>query len=409
MRKLLFTVCAFLLSGNAFFFCGCESGFVSEGVQINGISVGGLEYQEAIARVRNRLSEGIKPLTIHSPAGDYTVRYPEISFTDDLSILVRIARKNENYSAKTWRNWANAERVVESICAKNAKERKDARVNFTAEGFEYFPEERGIACDYAQLMEQITQALAQNQEEVALATRETVPAVTEESLRQKTQLLSQFTTYFDETNVPRVNNIKLSSSRIAGIVLDAGEEFSFNGVVGLRTAENGYENATVIQNGVFTDGIGGGVCQTSTTLFNAALLAGMRITESRNHSLSIGYVPPSLDAMVSEYSDLKFENPYEEPVYLLSEVKGDSITFRFYGLPDGKRYQTESVLLEEVLPPPAEIVTGEWEETIREEKKGLKSESYRLTYSSDGVLLSRELIRQDSYLAVQGIYQVLPE
>ncbi len=406
MKRLLLIVCALLLSGGAFFYSGCEDGTVQENVTISGVAVGGLSYSEATSRVREKLKGELLPLTIHTPTGDYT---PTLDTIDDVEILVRIARANGSLTAKYRREWVNMESDCEELCRRIARESVDARLNFTSDGFEYFAETKGIACDYEKLLQDATAALKGAGTEISLATQEIVPTVTEDALRQKTRLLSQFTTYFDEKNVPRVNNIKLSASRISGIVLSAGEEFSFNQTVGLRTAENGYENATVIQNGVFTDGIGGGVCQTSTTLFNAALLAGMKITESRNHSLSISYVPLSLDAMVSEYSDLKFVNPYSEPVYLLSEVEGEGITFRFYGLPSGYTYETESVLLEEIAPPAPQIIEGDREYTVREEKSGAKSEGYLLTYGADGALLSRELIRQDTYATVQGIYQILPE
>ncbi len=410
MKRLwLFTACAFLLSGNAFFLGGCESGQVAEDVQINGISVGGLEYEDAVARVRERLKEQIKPLTLTSPLGEVTVRYPQLSLLDDLPILVRLAAKGNSLTARTRRTWADAERVVEGLCEQNARAATDASMTFSAEGFTYTPEQVGKACDFARTMEIVTRALTDGTERVALEVNDYSPEITLEGLKAQTQLLSQFTTYFDGSNTPRVNNIRLSASRVSGTVLEVGEEFSFNGVVGLRTAENGYENATVIQNGVFVDGIGGGVCQTSTTLFNAALLAGMEISESRNHSLSIGYVPPSLDAMVSEYSDLKFINRTNNRVYLLTSVEDEGITVSFYGEKGDYTFQTESVTLAVIDPPPAEYVEGDREEVVRPEKQGLESESYLLCYDREGNLLERRLIRRDKYNTVQGIYQILPE
>ncbi len=407
-KRLLYTICAFLLSGNAFFFSGCD-GRVADGVIIDGIAVGGMEYAEAISAVRERLRAEISPLVVHTPLKDYTLSYPTLDIRDDLPILVRLARSGNELQARWQRVWVNMEEEARLICEQNAVESVDATLTFTAEGFTYFPERTGRACDYAGFLTQVNGALSEGKGEVSLPVRTLPPAVTEEDLRQKTTLLSEFTTYFDGENAPRVNNIKLSASRISGIILQAGEEFSFNGTVGLRTEENGYESATVIQDGVFTDGIGGGVCQTSTTLFNAALLAGMEITESRNHSLTIGYVPPSLDAMVSEYSDLKFRNPSPEAVYLLAKVEGEGITFRFYGLPSGSFYKTESVTLEVVSPLTPQLIEGESEKVVRPEKKGLKSESYLLRYDGLGNLQERTLIRRDSYNPVQGIYQILPE
>ncbi len=382
---------------------------MAKNVEINGIAVGGMSYRRAEDTVRKSIAAKLQPLTIFAQGEALTVRYPELSFTDNLPQLVREAKSGEKLTASVERTWADLEQTAKSFCERCAKEAQDAELSFDGEGFTYVSERAGVACDYARLIEDITQALKEGRESVELSVYEYEPTVTERALRRRTRLISTFTTYFDGNNTPRVNNIRLSASRISGLILEGGAEFSFNETVGLRTAENGYQNATVIQNGEFVDGIGGGVCQTSTTLFNAALLAGMKITESKNHTLSIGYVPPSLDAMVSQYSDLKFVNPYDTPVYLLSRVKGEGITFSFFGVPTEYRYKTESVTISVVEPPYPQLVEGKEEKTLRPEKNGLISESYLLTYERGGELLSRELIRQDKYEPVQGIYQILPE
>lgn len=410
MKAIYQTVYALLLAGSVFFMGGCvQSGRVADGVTVNGVEVGGLAYSQAAEAVRERIAQTLLPLVIHAEDGDTVLTYPQLSFTDDVPSLLRNARQGESLTATVRRTWADAEEFASRFCEEHAHGSRDAELRFSANGFEYSKEQEGVACDYAQLMRDITQALQDGTGEISLVSRSYAPKVTERSLRAQTQLIAEFTTYFDGTNTPRVNNIRLSAGRIAGVMLEPGEEFSFNQTVGLRTEENGYQNATVIQNGEFVDGIGGGVCQTSTTLFNAALLAGMRITESRNHSLTIGYVPPSLDAMVSEYSDLKFVNARAERVYILSFVEGEEITFRFYGTPDGKRRETESKVLMRLPPPPPKIIEGSAEKTVRAEKEGVASESYLLVYGEDGALLSRELIRKDSYATVQGIYQILPE
>ena len=105
---------------------------------------------------------------------------------------------------------------------------------------------------------------------------------------------------------------------------------------------------------------------------------------------------------------LKFKNPYDTPVYLLAQTGKSSVTFRLYGLPDGKRYETESRVLFRLTPPPAEEIEGEEDKVIRAEKEGLASESYLLTYDQAGRLLSRKLFRRDTYAAQRGKVQVKP-
>lgn len=407
MKKLFSVTAALLVLGSAFL-CGCAGGGrVAEGVEIDGVYVGGMRYAEAERAVREVLMKDMPPLVVHAPAGD-TV-FTEFTLKDDLPSLVRTARNGERLKAKTERIFPDAEERLSEVCERNAKEGRDATLFFSSEGFEYTRETNAVACDMERLKQDVFSALKGGMTEVTLSVYEIPPAVTEESLKKATAPMSAFETYFDANNEPRTENIRLASSKISGTTILPHEEFSFNTVVGKRTAENGYRESTVIQDGVFTKGIGGGVCQVSTTLFNAALKAGMTITESRNHSLSISYVPPSLDAMVSEYSDLKFVNPFEFPVYILSEVEGGKVEFSFFGFGDGMRYETESKVLMRLKPPAPKYVEGKENACIRSEKEGIASESYLIVYDALGNFVSRTLIRRDSYAAVQGVYEVAPE
>jgi vancomycin resistance protein YoaR len=179
-------------------------------------------------------------------------------------------------------------------------------------------------------------------------------------------------------------------------------EFSFNATVGRRTAEAGFQQAKIILNGEYVLGVGGGVCQVSTTLYNAALKAGLTVTEFHPHSLQVGYVEPSRDAMVSSQSDLKFYNPYAHAVHLSATVFDGGIKINFYGKNGGDRYEIVSQTLEK-LPPPAPIVKfGEKEEILRAEKEGVKSQAFLERYRG-GRLLSRKRLRTDEYRPIQGI------
>lgn len=103
-----------------------------------------------------------------------------------------------------------------------------------------------------------------------------------------------------------------------------GEEFSFNAAVGERTEERGYSTAKVIENGKFVEGVGGGVCQVSSTVYNCALLSGLTVTERHRHSLAVSYVEPSFDAMVSySYADLRFYNDTGKSVFIVADADGE--------------------------------------------------------------------------------------
>ena len=224
------------------------------------------------------------------------------------------------------------------------------------------------------------------------------PVSSETHPREK---LCSYTTYFNEKDGGRCENIRLSARRLDGIALQPYGEFSFNGAVGPRTRENGYQEAKVIAGGEFVVGVGGGVCQVSTTLYNAALLSGLTVLEYHPHSLRVGYVPPSRDAMVSSFSDLRLYNPRPETVYISAEVGRDWLRFTLYGKSDGRTYSIESRTLQEI-PPPEPIVEDGAEGVVRYGVNGLRSESYLYTYEK-GVLTSVKRLRADEYAPQRGV------
>ncbi|MBQ9117609.1 MAG: VanW family protein [Clostridia bacterium] len=214
--------------------------------------------------------------------------------------------------------------------------------------------------------------------------------------------MSGYTTYYDEKVTGRSENIRLAVSFISGITVQAYGEFSFNKIVGERSEARGFKEAKVIVRGEFTSGVGGGVCQVSTTLYNAALYAGLTITEYHPHSLAVGYVPPSQDAMVSAYHDLAFFNPYDFPVRIEMTAKEGALRARIYGEDTGIRREVVSRTVDRTPPPDPLEIEGEKDEVLRVEKWGLTSESYLEIYQN-GVLQSRKLLRKDAYLPTRGI------
>lgn len=214
--------------------------------------------------------------------------------------------------------------------------------------------------------------------------------------------ISAYTTYYDKGDAGRCKNISVAASLIDGVTLQPYGDFSFNTTVGKRTAEAGFQQAKIIVNGEYVLGVGGGVCQVSTTLYNAAIKAGLTIVEYHPHSLRVGYVPPSRDAMVSSGSDLRLFNPHAFPIYLSLKTTGESVCAAFYGKNEGYRYEINTVLLETIPPPIPIVKLGEEEGIIRAEKEGIRSEAYLECYKNDCLLFRRRL-RVDEYRPIQGI------
>lgn len=212
-------------------------------------------------------------------------------------------------------------------------------------------------------------------------------------------LIASFSTYYGESSANRKHNVALAASKIDGTVLYTEDEFSFNDIVGLRREEFGFKSAYIIKDGEFVEGIGGGVCQVSSTVYNAALLADLYITRVRPHSLPVSYVLPSFDAMVSSASDLRFVNTLAAPVTIKMTADGKYLKCEIYGVA-GRQIRRRSEVLETI---PNEIeyrddagipLGKEVVDSIGHE--GVKSRGY-LEYFENGKMVASVLIRKDNY------------
>ncbi|PMC35356.1 hypothetical protein CJ195_19785 [Bacillus sp. UMB0899] len=167
---------------------------------------------------------------------------------------------------------------------------------------------------------------------IEIPTETLYPKVDSELLTSiKDKMVGQYVTFFNSRNTERTQNIKLASEAINNHVIFPGEIFSFNSVVGKRTIEKGYLPAPVIVRGELSEGIGGGICQVSSTLFNAVDKAGVKILERYSHSRKVPYVPPKRDATVSWYGpDFTFKNVHNQPLLIRSKVIGGQLIVNIF-------------------------------------------------------------------------------
>ena len=166
----------------------------------------------------------------------------------------------------------------------------------------------------------------------ALSVHETAPDITDAALAHIDTVLGVYTTHFNSGNSNRSQNIRIASEALSQQLIKSGSEFSFNQTVGSRVASAGYKDAAVIVDGKVEQDIGGGVCQVSSTLYNAVLLAGLQSTERTSHFYPSSYVPAGLDATVADGQlDFKFRNVLPHNVYLLSSVYGNTLTIFVLG------------------------------------------------------------------------------
>jgi vancomycin resistance protein YoaR len=147
----------------------------------------------------------------------------------------------------------------------------------------------------------------------------------------KEKLLASYTTFYNKSIYNRSHNLQLSTKAIDHIVVMPGQTFSFNETVGQRTLQRGYREAKIIVKGEYSEGIGGGICQTSSTLFNSVDRANLTIVERKSHSKSVPYVPKKRDATVSWGGpDFKFKNERKEPILIVSEAKNGQVTVQIF-------------------------------------------------------------------------------
>ncbi|WP_052807433.1 VanW family protein [Risungbinella massiliensis] len=155
--------------------------------------------------------------------------------------------------------------------------------------------------------------------------------------RLKQKKLGEYTTYFQQSNENRTRNLELSSCAIDHKVVMPNEIFSFNQTVGMRTTQKGYRFAKIIVKGEYSEGVGGGICQTSSTLFNAADKAGLRIIQQISHSRSVPYVPKGRDATVSWGGpDFQFQNNRPTPILIVSDIMNGVLHISIYGENDNQ-------------------------------------------------------------------------
>ena len=265
--------------------------------------------------------------------------------------------------------------------------------------------------DFAISLEEAKNILEEQKEEYVIPLKITIPEITLNDLGKEAfpQILGTFSTTYNTSNQNRITNLKLASEKIDGTIILPGETFSYNKVVGERTIAKGYKEAAVYAGGKVVDGIGGGICQLSSTLYNSVLYANLEITSRSNHRFLTSYVTAGRDATVSWGTiDFCFKNTRSYPIKITSEVKNGVVTTSIYGIKEEKEYEVviESKVTE-VIPYSTKYVKDstlkeEEEEIVQYGANGAKSETYKIV-KYNGIVVSREQISSDIYSPLERI------
>ncbi|MEG0371871.1 MAG: VanW family protein [Clostridium sp.] len=383
---------------------------IYNGVTINGTHVGELLSSQAVDALEKKYNDSFKNKTINVVYEDfsYNIDYKSLDAHYDIEsgvktamaygkdgnaftrFFTRIALKSKakNIELKFLADNSRIKEDVKKISKKIDKKSNSAKISYNG-SFNITNEKSGLKVDQEKLKTELIKAInPKNKEEIIkVPVNVEKPRVTAQMLSNVNSRIVGFSTNFNPGDSNRVGNIKLATNAINGTVILPGEVFSTNETMGPRVKSNGYKEAPTIVNGTLTPGLGGGICQVSTTLYNAALLSDLEIVERRPHSLRVGYVPASRDAVISgDYIDLKFKNNTEYPIYIQGIVSGNSVTMNVFG---SSSSPTKKVVL-----------NSEVYETTQpkgEGKPGTKSKAYRKVYDVNGKLIREETISKDNY------------
>ena len=377
-------------------------------VQVDGISITGMSKSEAKAAI---LKEFPWSMMVEYDSDQYKVTDLMAEKVDALldEIYKDGSDPQESYTLDTSGLDEKVKAEAAACGAKWDKKAKNGSIDkFDAASgkFVFAGEENGFAIDQDKLAADISQALKDKKFDAKITATgsDVAPEISASSAKEKYKTISSFTTN-TTANQNRNTNVRLAAEAINGTVIKPGQEFSFNSTVGQRTEAKGYKGAAAYNNGEVVQEIGGGVCQVSTTLYNAVFKAGLKISSRRSHTFEPSYVTPGRDATVSwDQPDFKFINNSSTAIGLRASYADQKVTVSVYGIPileDGITWDLDSKKVEDLGTPNP---TYEEDQTLQPGAEVTKSkgsagsrwETYKIVYKN-GKEISRELDHKTTY------------
>ena len=413
-----------------------------DNITIDGVNVAGRSYNDVLSSLaaheqslRDNVSVtlvcGDQTRTITADELDYHTNYEDVvrqawqvghegTVAQRYQAIRRLQESGANYIVD--RGWdASLLRAITNTLAEEltVKARNAAVTDFNLStlSFSFSGEQVGEYVDPEQLYNTVYTALVTGSgaQTVVVSRQEIAPKVTLSELQSRMGMISEAKTTASG-NKNRKSNIKLALSTLNGVCIQPGEVFSFNGTVGERTEAAGYKSAGAFVDGLLSEEVGGGICQVSTTLFNAVAKSDLEVTARSPHSRPVGYIDKGKDAAVSwPNQDFKFMNDTDYPVYIVAHYDDDEsrVYIALYGLKlaDGVYITIEAKTLKTEQPgDPVYIYTKDLptgkKKLIEDAREGYYAESYKIYHKADGTEISRELYCRSTYAASGAKYKV---
>ncbi len=433
---LAIVLAAVLIKTTAGIYAG-EDDRIAQGVYIGNVNVGGMTAEEAESAVETYV-QSVKDATITLQAGESSISVPAsefgIAFSGEnvVNTAMDICKSGNLIKRyKDTKDLENGTKVVEmsltvdhtavadlldTQAANLNQDAVDYGLVRDANGFTITEGRQGIAVNVEQSVSAVEEFFHGSWDgsdaTISLVADIVEPKGSLEELSKVTDLLGSYHTNFSGSTENRCENIRLATSKINGTVLYPGEEFSVHDAISPLDAENGYQLAGAYENGQTVESYGGGVCQVSTTLYNAVLLAELEVTQRSNHSMIVTYVAPSMDAAIAgDYKDLKFKNNQDVPVYIEGYISGKDLYFNIFGeetRPSNRKVTYESEIVSEEDPGTQFVATADPAGTLT------KTQGKHLGYVArlwkivtvDGVEESREIWNNSTYRSSPKIVNV---
>ena len=333
-----------------------EADTINEGVYIGDVDVSGMTAEEAKEAVEEKVDElGSKTITLKAEDSSVSATASELGLSWENEEVVEEAvglgksgnivkrymdNKDLEHEPKVYdldfsADESEIKSFVENNCGELNREAKDGSLTRENGYFEIVPGEKGVTINADQsakaIQEYMDNEWTGESGSVELVAETVEPRGTEEELNKVQDVLGTATTYYGST-AARNQNVEVGAQKLNGHVLYPGDTFSVTQAVIPFTEENGYLPAPSYESGKVVDSYGGGICQVSTTLYNALLAAELEIVERHNHTMIVTYVDPSKDAAIAEgLMDLQFANNTDAPIYIEGYAYGGQLTFTIYG------------------------------------------------------------------------------
>lgn len=403
---------------------------IYNGISVNGTDISGKTKEEALQQLQQEADVhlGSQKITIQKedrtweiPFSDLDVKYDieasveqawEIGRTGELKdrykVVTDVAQNKEDIPISYTHDKQKVIEKLQEIATEFNVDAQDSTLTRKNGAFQITDEQKGYAMDIDKTVPKVEQMLEQNtggivEPEITV----TEPKVTKADNEKVTDLIGTYSTTYSANAAGRNENLRVGCANIDGTVIAPGDVFSMNVGLGPQTYANGYKDAGVYVNGKVEQGVAGGVCQVTSTLYNAVILAELEIVERYPHSMTVGYVPLGRDAAVAgDYKDLKFRNDTEYPVYIEAYARDGKVVCNLYGheIHDAGHKVDFEMVFDGTIPKPAEKITKDatkpegYRQVTYTGKTGSKVSTYKIIIEN-GKQTSKEWFSSSTYRA----------